>query len=189
MARRRPLHVECLENKTLLSVSLTTNASSYQVGQSVQITFTETNDTSRPLTIAEGPSNDGFVIRQNGRTIWRSNAGINPMFLVADTLQPGQSLTLSGTWDGIPNVGSSTRAGLTGTFVVSDQLNPTASATFQINSSSSAPSPTAPSGSNTASGPTSPNPQLPTTTVPVNPTSPTPTAPENPTLISGTTGV
>ena len=139
MARRTALNVESLERRELLSglsINLTTDASSYQVGHPVQLTFTETNNSSSPVTIDEGPSNDGFIVEQNGSTVWRSNAGINPLFIVADTLQPGQSLTLTGTWNGIPNVGSSTGTAVTGTFVVLNQLAPATTATFQIDSSS-----------------------------------------------------
>ncbi len=139
MARRTALNVESLETRELLSglsINLTTDASSYQVGHPVQLTFTETNNSSSPVTIDEGPSNDGFIVEQDGSTVWRSNAGINPLFIVADTLQPGQSLTLTGTWNGIPNVGSSTGTAVTDTFVVLNQLAPATTATFQIDSSS-----------------------------------------------------
>jgi hypothetical protein len=154
MVRRTRLNVESLEGRTLLSglsATLTTNASSYQVGQPVHLTFTLMNASSKSVTVDEGPSTDGFIIEQNGSTVWRSNAGINPMFIEADTLQPGQSLTLNGTWNGISNVGSSAVTGPTGTFVVFDQLSPTTSTRFQITKAASSSTPTSSTGSTTTS--------------------------------------
>jgi hypothetical protein len=174
MRRRTPLNVESVESRALLSglsVALTTNASSYEVGQPVQLTFTETNNTSHAVTINEGPSTDGFEIKQAGATVWQSNAGINPLFIVADTLQPGQSLTLTGTWNGVPNVGTSTGAAVTGTFVVVNQLNPTTTATFTITGASSSPTSTSTPSSTSPSAPTSPTPS---STISVSAPNPTP---------------
>jgi len=115
---------------------LTTNQSVYQPGQPIELTFTETNTSSQPVTVAEGPSIDGFDVTQNGKPVWQSNAGINPLFLLADPLQPGQSLTLQRTWDGVPTPGEQPIVP-GGTFTVTNQLDPQgASATFQIESSS-----------------------------------------------------
>ena len=94
--KRRP-RVELLEARALLSslsTSLTTNQSVYQPGQPIQMTFTETNTINQPVTIGEGPSIDGFDVTQNGKPVWESNAGVNPLFILVKTLQPGQSLTL-----------------------------------------------------------------------------------------------
>ncbi len=149
MVRRTRMNVESLEGRALLSglsANLATNASSYQVGQPVQFTYTVTNASSKPLTVDEGPGTDGFIVEQNGSTVWRSNAGINPMFIEADTLQPGQSLTLDGTWNGISNVGSSAGTSPMGKFVVLDQLNPNLSTTFQITKTASSSPTTGPTG-------------------------------------------
>lgn len=145
MRRTRP-ELEPLEGRSLLSglsYSLTTDQASYQPGQPVEMTFRATNVSSQPITVEEGPSIDGFTVsRGDGTVVWRSNAGINPMFIALDVLQPGQSLSLSATWDGIPNGGN---APATGTFVISDQLAPTAAtATVTISDSAS----TAPPGEN-----------------------------------------
>ncbi len=199
MTRRMHLNIEALEEKALLSaatVSLTTGQSVYQAGQSVHITFTETNKTTQPILIDYGPSNDGFAIEQGGNTVWRSYVGAIPMYLVADTLEPGHSLTLTATWNGVPNVGSLAKAADTGTFVVINQLDPSVTATFQITSSSppsqpptptpiSPPSPVSPP---TPIGPTSPaNPPSPSPTptptpspIPPNPPAPTPISPPDP---------
>jgi len=141
---RRPLAVELLESRRLLSssslsYSLTTDQSTYQVGQPVQMTFTETNTGTRPVTIAVGPSNTGFDVTQNGTLVWVSNPGIQPQFLRAVTLLPGQSETLSATWDGIPDVGTNSTY-VTGTFAVTNQQAPGgASATFAIQPAQSDP--------------------------------------------------
>ena len=135
MSRRARLHVDSLEARGLLSalsVTLTTDALSYQLGEPVRLTFIETNNSNQPITVDEGPSTNGFEVDQGQATIWRSNAGINPLFIEADTIQPGQSLTLTATWNGLPNLGNSTSTPPTGDFVVMNQLNPNVRATFAI---------------------------------------------------------
>ncbi len=109
-----------------ITLTLTTDQSSYSVGQPVHMTLTETNTSSQTVQITDGPSIDGFSVSQNGTTIWRSNAGMQPMFLREVTLNPGQSLTLTATWDGHPNntpTGTESSATPTGTFQVSSQVS------------------------------------------------------------------
>src|SRR5207302_8206637 len=117
MARRASLIVEQLEGRALLSgvsYSLTTDKSVYQVGEPIQITFTETNDTDQPISFTHGPGVDSFSVAQDDVTVWQSNRGwsvwqsnggwwSNPPVIWLDTLQPGQSFTRTATWDGIPN--------------------------------------------------------------------------------------
>jgi hypothetical protein len=165
MKQRRRLHVEVLEGRALLSglsSSLRTDHPFYQASQPIQMTFTETNLTRHPIPLAVGPSTDGFAVSQHGTVIWTSNAGPIPMFIVLKVLQPGQSFTVSATWNGMPNAGdAATSAVDMGTFVVFNELDPTgARATFQIVASSPQPTPVS-------------NPPAPVS----NPTPPTP-APE-----------
>ena len=133
---------ETLEDKALLSslaATLTTNMAVYQPGQAINITFTETNTGTSPVQVTFGPVNDGFNVTQNGNAVWQSNAGANPMYLRLDTLQPGQSIVLNETWNGVPNQTNSTTEAA-GTFTVTNQLNSSgASATFQIASPASDP--------------------------------------------------
>jgi hypothetical protein len=111
-----------------LAISLTTYQSSYTVGQNVQMTLTETNDTNHDVTVGVGPSLDGFFISQNGQTVWRSNSGAIPMYIERRVLDPGQSVTLTADWT----------ASATGTFVVSNQVAPQGPfATFSVAGSSS----------------------------------------------------
>jgi hypothetical protein len=137
--RTRP-NVEPLEGRALLSslaYSLTTDQSVYQPGQPVAMTFRETNVSSQPVTVQDGPSIDGFIVSHDGAVVWRSNAGINPLYIRLETLQPGQSLTLTATWDGVPD-GSS--APVPGQFVISNQLEPqAATATITIAAPGSLP--------------------------------------------------
>jgi hypothetical protein len=134
MKRRMALCVETVESRYLLSglaYTLTTNQSTYQVGQPIVFTFTETNTGPSPVNVELGPVNSGFDVQQGGVTVWASNTGIQPQFLRLETLQPGQSQTLTATWDGVCNIGQATP--LTGTFTATNQQAPTgASATFQI---------------------------------------------------------
>ncbi|MHB1558082.1 MAG: hypothetical protein ACYC61_11515 [Isosphaeraceae bacterium] len=159
MKRRTAFSLEPLEGRSLLSglaTSLTTDGSSYQAGQPVVMTFQETNTSNTPTSVMAGPSTDGFDVMQAGRVVWRSNGGINPLFIQVVPLGPGQSLTLTATWDGIPQGGSSPVAG---TFEIVNQLDPHgASATITIGGSAS-PSPSSPHTSNPgASGDPLPSP-------------------------------
>src|SRR5262245_27350348 len=100
MKRRTHLSLEPLEGRALLSgmaFDVTTNQSVYEPGQPVVMTFRETNVSNHVIPVEEGPSIDGFNVVQGGKLIWRSNAGANPLFIVLDKLQPGQSLMLSAT--------------------------------------------------------------------------------------------
>ena len=59
MHRRTSLIVEPMEGRALLSgltYSLTTDQSIYQVGQPIQITFTETNTGDQPVTVSVSPT-------------------------------------------------------------------------------------------------------------------------------------
>jgi hypothetical protein len=105
------------------------------------MTFQETNVSSQPVTVEDGPSIDGFTVSRDGAVVWRSNAGINPLFIRLETLQPGQSLSLAATWDGVPTGGS---APVSGTFVISDQLAPQAATATVTISGSAASSPAPP---------------------------------------------
>jgi hypothetical protein len=160
MKRRTHLNLEMLEGRALLSgvaYSLTTNQSVYQPGQPIEMTFQETNVSDHAISVGDGPSIDGFTVVQGGAVVWRSNAGINPLFIRLDPLQPGQSLTLTATWDGVPTGGSSPSSG---TFVIDNQLNPqAASATVTIAGS------TSPSSNPTPPKPT-PRPVNPVATAP-----------------------
>ncbi len=133
---RTRLFFEALEARCLLSglsYSLTTDQSTYQVGQSIQITFTETNTSDQPVTVDVAPTD--FTISQNGDSIWQSNPGNANQPPPSETLQPGQSLTQTAAWDGTtpdqeesgPSINS------WGDFVVSNPNAPQDdTATFQI---------------------------------------------------------
>jgi Intracellular proteinase inhibitor len=163
MTRRKRPNLEPLEGRALLSVpglsySLTTDQSVYQPGQPVEMTFQATNVSDRPIAVDDGPSIDGFTVTHDGTAVWRSNAGVNPMFILLDTLQPGQSLTLTATWDGIPTGDS---APVPGTYVITNQLSPdAASATLTIAGSSSTSAP--PGSTHPADPPTAVSPSSPT---------------------------
>ena len=107
-----------------LEVSLTTDHASYTQGQTVRMTFTETNDTGHNVRVGLGPSIDGFSVTKAGKTIWRSNAGLTPDYVVLKELAPGATITLTAAWSA---------SSVTGTYVAHDQLDPNgASATFEI---------------------------------------------------------
>jgi len=132
MKRHAPLNLEPLEDRALLSGlsdSLTTDATAYRPGQPVVMTFQETNVSDQTITVQDGPSIDGFTVRGGNRLIWRSNGGINPMFIRLVPLQPGQSFSLTATWDGESNNGAAAGAG---TFVIQNELDPGVSATVTI---------------------------------------------------------
>jgi hypothetical protein len=110
----------------VVTIALKTDRSGYQVGDPVLLKLTETNTSNHDVRIVDGPSIDGFSVTQNGATIWRSNARIQPLFLVAIDLKPGQSHTLSARWDGHTEDAWGNKSALlpTGTFAVHNQLQP-----------------------------------------------------------------
>ncbi len=142
MRRSRRLVLETLEGKVLLSASatpiapvsppiiapvsqglvvkLSTDHQVYRRGQPVVITLTETNTSQHDITVTSGPSVDGFFVTHNGRKVWASNAGVQPMFILVRTLAPGQSITQSATWNGQSNIGPSSTP--TGHLVVGSQV-------------------------------------------------------------------
>ena len=86
MRRTNRPSVELLEGKTLLSAasaaapsglvgSLTAASTRTATGTQVVVTLTETNATDHDLTIAVGPTNDGFVATHGGKVVWESNPG------------------------------------------------------------------------------------------------------------------
>ena len=88
-----------------LAVKLSTDHQVYRRGQPVVITLTEMNTSQQEITVESGPSLDGIFVTHKGRRVWASNAGIQPMFVVLRTLEPGQSITQSATWNGQSNIG------------------------------------------------------------------------------------
>lgn len=107
-----------------VEMAVTTDKSVYQAGEPVHMTLTETNRGSGDVTIYDGPSTHGFVVTQNGAVVWRSNSGFQAMWVRSITLHPGESFTVSATWDGHPSLpmgGEDTGVTLTGTFQVSNQ--------------------------------------------------------------------
>jgi hypothetical protein len=116
-----------------LATSVTTNASTYVPGQTVDMTFTETNDTGQAVSVIIGPSIDGFYVTEGSQTVWRSNT-VAPDYLMVQKLQPGQSITLTADW---------TAPSSAGTYVVYNQLDPTVTATFTVAATTTSPPVTA----------------------------------------------
>jgi hypothetical protein len=107
-----------------VAIGVTTNQAVYTPGQTVTMTFTETNDTKSSMSVPIGPSIDGFTVTSGGKTVWRSNSGIEPQYILLENLAPGASITLTATW---------TASAVAGTYTVHNQLDPeAASATFEI---------------------------------------------------------
>ncbi len=120
---------------TVLATSLTTDQSVYQLGQPIQLRFTETNVGATAIQVLEGLSS--FDIKQDGNEVWNSLFPDNapdewpPQSYSWVTLQPGQSFTQTATWNGVPDQLPSGDS--SGTFIVSNELDPSAeTATFQI---------------------------------------------------------
>jgi hypothetical protein len=108
-----------------MTLSLTTNQSTYYPGQLCTMSLTIKNTSTHDGTIGIGPSIDGFIVTQNGNMYWRSNAGVEPPYIVVQTIKPGQSITLTADWT-VP-------ATANGTYVVHNQLFPTGpTATFNV---------------------------------------------------------
>lgn len=105
-----------------LTLTLTTDRRVYRAGQPVVMTLTETNTSTSDIHIASGPASAGFVAMRAGRRVWTSNPGIQPMFLVSQTLRPGQSISWSSTWiwGGRSNTGRGWPA--SGRFTIASQV-------------------------------------------------------------------
>jgi len=115
-----------------VKVVLATDHKVYHQGQPVVMTLTETNTSKQTVTVSLGPSTDGFYVTQNGREVWASNTGPQPLFLLLKTLKPGESFTLSATWDGHSNIGPASSP--TGPLVVHSQVAGAAPVTIQVQS-------------------------------------------------------
>ena len=140
MVRRKSPLVEALEGRALLSslqYSVTSDHSVYQVGQPIKLNFTETNTSDQPVTVDVSPVD--FTVSQNGTAVWQSNPLNNGQAPTSETLQPGQSVSQTVSWNGTGNfsTGSGFQRPLPvnyfGTLVASNPNAPSdVTATFQI---------------------------------------------------------
>jgi hypothetical protein len=108
----RPESPQATPANSGVAYSLTTNAASYSLGQTVQMTLSGTNDTNHAVTVGIGPSTTVFYISQNGQVVWHSSGMAE--YIERRTLAPGQSFTVTADWT----------ANLTGSFVVSNKMAP-----------------------------------------------------------------
>jgi hypothetical protein len=91
VSRRRRLRIERLEERALLSgvsYTLTTDQSTYQVGQPIQITLTGTNVSDQTIETVSGPDLDNFLVSENGVAIWESEP-VSLNLAIETTLAPG----------------------------------------------------------------------------------------------------
>ena len=101
--------------------TLSTDKTIYKVGQPIQITLTETNTTSSPVTSPTKAGVDSFTASQKFKDVWKSRG--SKLAAPSYTLQPGQTHTVTVTWNGRANVGSHSRSTpLTGTFEIDSTL-------------------------------------------------------------------
>ena len=78
MRRRKRPSVELMESRELLSgltESLTTDQSTYQLGQPIHFTFTITNTSDEPANFGAGASDTAFEVSQGGQMIWQTVPG------------------------------------------------------------------------------------------------------------------
>jgi hypothetical protein len=101
--------------------TLSTDKSVYKVGQPVHITMTETNTTNHAVASPSVKGLQGFTATTDSNVVWESTGG-RPA-AKSFTLQPGQSHSVSVTWNGRANTGSRSRSTpLTGTFRIDNTL-------------------------------------------------------------------
>lgn len=101
--------------------TLTTDKTVYKVGQPIKITLTETNTTNAAVVTANLKHGGGFIVSQHFKDIWKSKRA-KPA-ATTFTLQPGQTHSVTVTWNGRPNVGSLSRSvPVTGTVQVDNTL-------------------------------------------------------------------
>lgn len=102
MSRASRPSLECLEGRIVLSdvnLTISTDRANYSPGQPVLLTLTETNVSDHDVNVIVGPTNDGFDVYNTSTSVWKSNVGIQPQFLAAETLKPGESITHTAVWD------------------------------------------------------------------------------------------
>jgi hypothetical protein len=101
--------------------TVTTNKSIYKVGQPIRITLTTTNTTNNDVVFPNPTLQSSFTVSRDFKIIWKSTRArprATPL-----TLQPGQTHTVTVTWNGRPNVGSLSRSTpLTGTVEIDNAL-------------------------------------------------------------------
>ena len=107
-----------------------TDESNYAIGQPIEITYTETNTTSEPMSLNTAPSD--FSITQAGFGTLLANVPAT-WGVTSDTatLLPGQSISETATWNGVANVGSLAGTNVWNSVIIS---NPTAPAGLCSNS-------------------------------------------------------
>jgi hypothetical protein len=129
-------HVEPLESKMLLSnltVSVATDRSTYQAGQTVRMTLTETNTSNQSVKVTEGCGIDDFWVTQAGTEVWReSKNGPQPLCPISlnGVLGPHQSRTFVVYWNGHSDEGPPTTP--SGVLRVSGAVDGMASAPVSI---------------------------------------------------------
>jgi hypothetical protein len=101
--------------------TVTTNKSIYKVGQPIHITLTETNTTNNDVVLPNPTLQSSFTVSRDFKDIWQSNRArprATPLIL-----QPGQTHTVTVTWNGRANVGSLSRSTpITGTVEIDNAL-------------------------------------------------------------------
>jgi len=140
----RPI-LEPLEGRALLSdlaVTVTTDQPSYQVGQPIRITLTETNPTNHDVTVAEGCGVSDFWTTQDGAEVWRkSKDGPQPLcpIFLGGVLHAHQSRSFNALWNGHTDEGPPGTP--TGVVEVSGQVDGVASPPLAIRIEPSAVNP------------------------------------------------
>ena len=94
-----------------LQGALTTDQATYQFGQPVQLTYTETNTSDQTLTISI--ANPLYQIVNNDLPMLPVSDPLGPSI---QTITPGQTITDQFTWNPQPGSGYYTEGNLTGTF-------------------------------------------------------------------------
>ncbi len=112
------LSVEVLEGRALLSgvsFTLTTDQTTYQMGQPVQITYTETNNSDQTVTVL--PSDYALELwHDGGELILQMPPWVGGNSANATTLGPDQSITEQKTWNGLWPFDPFNQDYITGTF-------------------------------------------------------------------------
>jgi hypothetical protein len=132
MRRRTPLRLEVMEGRPLhsgLAYSLATGKSGYQAGDTISFTFSETNISTRPVTVTVAPAD--CSVTEGSEVIFQTNPNSSSQQGSSVTLQPGQAVTQTGSWSGTQNFLTS-EVNVWGSFSVSDTNAPSVTTAFQI---------------------------------------------------------
>jgi hypothetical protein len=89
-----------------LSYSVSTPQPDVAFGRPVDFSYAVTNISDQPVTFNMAPADFIVTIASNGDAAWESDPAASSQGPTSETLQPGQSVTQTASWNGVANEGA-----------------------------------------------------------------------------------